>query len=361
MLATHAQRLPAGGEDGQLADWRQQCGDVGRSREHPLAVVQQEQQPLGREEGGEGLEGDCPAPRAPRARRRSSARRAPDRSAGRDRRRRRRRDSDRGFGADLQRQPGLAGPTRARSPSPAALLRIQGSRRAIRPPPFAADRAVGGFEIRWMPRQALRAVGTGPAALAQRPERLLPARADPGGGGCPSGRRLRSAGRAPSTSVRPPRSARIWVPWPAASKRASRLSGARDNRSGGVWPPPCAAPCGREGVPAGRTTARQQGPLRRDRGSYGAGAVGKAACTASPSVLNSTPAMGRDRGAQQREVPLDRSLPIAERSRSQSAVEPSISVKRKVTVPWQLGHGPSPSAQSDTWLVRIVSRFIISD
>ena len=61
--------------------------------------------------------------------------------------------------------------------------------------------------------------------------------------------------------------------------------------------------------------------------------------------------MGLDGRTQQREVALDR-VAIAARSRSQSAVLPSMSVKRKVTVP----RGRSTIIRLPTGLPQVRSR-----
>ena len=70
VLAPHMERLATGGEDGQARTGCQEGGDLRRGREHPLAVVQDQQQPLWCEERA-------------RASRRSAARRPPGRRARR--------------------------------------------------------------------------------------------------------------------------------------------------------------------------------------------------------------------------------------------------------------------------------------
>ena len=56
-LSPHTERLATGGQDGEAGTGGKERDDVGCGGEHPLAVVEDEQQPLGREEGGQRLRG----------------------------------------------------------------------------------------------------------------------------------------------------------------------------------------------------------------------------------------------------------------------------------------------------------------
>ena len=170
--------------------------------------------------------GAGPTPLARRAWRQSSARRGRDRSAARDRRRRRHRDSDRGL---RRRSPAPAAscPSRpVRSGSPAALP-ASSSARIAATSSSRPMRAVGGMarlvgcrgralQRRELVRQPWRDHLKDLFRLLQIPQAVGAERAQA---------HVRPA--VPLSTSRSTTSvSRIWVPCPAASRRASRLSGA---------------------------------------------------------------------------------------------------------------------------------------
>ena len=337
VLAAEAQRRAAGDQHldsrGQAASSRRRSG-AAASRCSKLSSTSSIRSAAGRRSSvsAQRRPGDLAQHRAPR---RSWAARAPDRGAAarstkndavRESRRSARRPTPQG-------EPGLAGSARAGQRHQTDVRRPAAPQ--PRPRSLTSRNAVdegGKSDAVLVGSRGSERMSAGRLGIRQRPRRRAPLVqiAEPYARPSPRRLTLRGADR--------PRE----LPHGLGEEDLAAVAGTeqpgqpverrrRDSRHARPAARRRAAPC----APARTDRSARLGeerPLGSEGGGEAAGAVGNAAWTASPTVLKWTPpwaGMAVSRSARWRAT----AAAIACRSRSQSAVLPSISVKRKVTVP----------------------------
>ena len=349
-LAAQAQRRPAGGQDRQLRAGRQQVGDAGAASSTCSKLSSTSSSRCAREDArpASSSSGWPAVSRTPSAAAMVGTTRAGSVSGARSTKKtpsgKRR--------APRRRPPGPGGSCRCRpgrSGSPAARSSLRAARRTSATSSLAADEGVG-----WR-RQVVRVAGQRaqrrelrPAVRVRGPGRPAPAPAGRAAGAAEVAQRHVPAGRSLGQLLRPSRSAGSGRHARRPASATRRLRREPGSRRHAARPPRRAAPCApaagrsvRPGFGLQRPLAVDSGGQRDRRGGEGglhriADRLEERRRRGPRSPLAGGPGGGR---------PPPR---IAARSRSQSAVLPSMSVKRKVTVP--LGR----SAMIPAWIDRLL-------